>query len=217
MRSRKPLPRGARPGLARRSRKAKSSTASKREGPTHSDQVLLSRSPAETDRLGRILGRCAQGGEVVALFGDLGTGKTALVRGLAAGLGASPTKVSSPTFVLIHEYHGRLPLAHADLYRIQSESELPHLGLSEYLAGPGVVAIEWAEKARTELPQDRLEVHLEHRTDRTRRVCLKALGPRSKSLLSMTKQQWSQRSQVPGPFQRSTRKTGMSRRSRSSR
>src|SRR3990167_1165131 len=74
----------------------------------------LSKSVAETDRLGRRIGRSLQGGEVVALYGELGSGKTALVRGMAAGAGASPRSVSSPTFVLIHEYHGRVRLAHAD-------------------------------------------------------------------------------------------------------
>lgn len=207
MPSRKPLPRRARPGSTRRGR----------EGSTEAETHVLSRSPSETDRLGRILGLCARGGEVLALFGDLGTGKTALVRGLAAGLGASPSSVSSPTFVLLHEYHGRLPLAHADLYRIQSNTELPHLGLSDYLEGPGVVAIEWAEKAGAELPPDRLEVHLEHRTDRTRQVRFKAMGERARRLLSRANKQWRQRGQGRGSNKRTSRNSGSLKRSGRSR
>lgn len=161
--------------------------ASRFDRSAEGETVWISRSPGETDRLGRILGGCARGGEVLALFGDLGTGKTALVRGLATGLGASPARVTSPSFVLIHEYHGRLPLAHADLYRIRSSTELPHLGLAEYLEGRGVVAIEWAEKAATELPPDRLEVRLEHRTNRTRRIRFRAWGARARRLLTRAK------------------------------
>lgn len=143
-----------------------------------------SRSAAETDRLGRMIGQALRGGEVVALCGELGTGKTALVRGIAAGLGAPPRAVSSPTFVLIHEYHGRLPLAHADLYRIQTETELAHLGLSDYLDGHTVVAVEWADKAGTDLPPDRLQVYLAHRGKTARDLALQATGARSRDLLA---------------------------------
>ena len=120
----------------------------------------------------------------MALYGELGTGKTALVRGVAAGLGAPPRAVSSPTFVLVHEYRGRLRLAHADLYRIQTAAELPHVGLSDYLDGNTVVAIEWAEKAGPELPQDRLEIHLSHRREFSRGILLKASGSCSRGLLA---------------------------------
>lgn len=143
-----------------------------------------SRSATETDRLGRIIGQALRGGEVVALFGELGTGKTALVRGIAAGLGAPPRAVSSPTFVLIHEYRGRLPLAHADLYRIQTATELAYLGLSDYLDGHTVVAVEWADKAGTELPPDRLHVYLTHRGKTARDLALQATGARSRDLLA---------------------------------
>ncbi|MBI4402295.1 MAG: tRNA (adenosine(37)-N6)-threonylcarbamoyltransferase complex ATPase subunit type 1 TsaE, partial [Nitrospirae bacterium] len=89
-----------------------------------------------------------------------------------------------PTFVLIHEYRGRLPLAHADLYRIQTATELAYLGLSEYLDGHTVVAIEWADKAGTELPQDRVEVYLSHRGKTARDLVLQATGARSRDLLA---------------------------------
>jgi tRNA threonylcarbamoyladenosine biosynthesis protein TsaE len=144
----------------------------------------LSKSVADTDRLGRRIGRSLQGGEVIALYGELGSGKTALVRGLAAGLGAAPQSVSSPTFVLIHEYRGRLRLAHADLYRLDSTADLPHLGLSDYEDGRTVTAIEWADKAGHELPADRLEIHLQHRSPGTREIAVTPRGARARRLLA---------------------------------
>ncbi|RME95845.1 MAG: tRNA (adenosine(37)-N6)-threonylcarbamoyltransferase complex ATPase subunit type 1 TsaE [Verrucomicrobia bacterium] len=109
--------------------------------------TLISNSPAETEAIGRRWGEEAVRGMVFALTGDLGAGKTQLVRGLAAGLG-SPARVSSPTFVLVHEYGGgRLPLFHLDLYRLSSPAEVIDAGLAEYLLDPdGVTVVEWAER-----------------------------------------------------------------------
>jgi len=152
-----------------------------------------SRSAAETDRLGQALGASVREGNVVALYGELGTGKTTLVRGLAAGLGAPPGLVSSPTFVLVHEYRGRLHLAHADLYRIESESELRQVGLSDYLDGRHVVVVEWAERAGHELPDDRLEIRLRHRSRTTREMIVTPTGPASGALLSKARQRWEAR------------------------
>jgi len=125
----------------------------------------------------------------VALYGELGSGKTALVRGMAAGLGASPQAVSSPTFVLIHEYHGRVRLAHADLYRLQSRTELPHLGLSDYDDGRTVTVIEWADKAGDELPTDRLEIHLQHRSPNVRAIAVTPQGTQARRLLARVRRQ----------------------------
>ncbi|HJT19635.1 MAG TPA: tRNA (adenosine(37)-N6)-threonylcarbamoyltransferase complex ATPase subunit type 1 TsaE [Nitrospira sp.] len=145
---------------------------------------MCSSSLEETDRLGRLIGRSLHGGETLALFGPLGSGKTALVRGIAAGLGAPPSDVSSPTFVLIHEYRGRLPLAHVDLYRLESPSDLESTGLTEYLSGPTVTAIEWAVKGMSWLPDDRLEIELCHVATESRRISLRANGPVSGTVLS---------------------------------
>jgi len=145
---------------------------------------LTSSSHQQTDWLGQVLGRTFRGGETIALYGPLGAGKTALVRGIAQGLGASPTAVTSPTFVVIHEYQGRLPLAHMDWYRIRSLRELESTGVMEYFSGQTVTAIEWADKGLDLLPQDRIEVTLSHRTAQSRSIQLNATGPTSKDILA---------------------------------
>jgi tRNA threonylcarbamoyladenosine biosynthesis protein TsaE len=106
----------------------------------------ISRSESETEALGAVLARDLRPGDVVALTGDLGAGKTAFVRGLARGLSLDPGQVSSPTFALVHEYRGgRLPLFHVDLYRL-SGAEAEDLGLDELGVADGVLAIEWPER-----------------------------------------------------------------------
>lgn len=108
--------------------------------------MTISRNPGETFELGRQCAATLVGGDVLALVGDLGAGKTQFVKGLAAGLGAS-SEASSPTFTLIHEYPGgRLPLFHIDLYRLESADEALAIGIEEYLDGDGVTAVEWADK-----------------------------------------------------------------------
>lgn len=107
---------------------------------------LISRSPAETESLGERWGREAQAGWVLALSGDLGAGKTQLVKGLARGLGVT-ARVHSPTFALVNEYGGgRLPLFHLDLYRLETPEQIHGAGLEDYLQPDGVAVIEWAER-----------------------------------------------------------------------
>ena len=106
----------------------------------------ISHSPAETEALGETWGRTAQNGLVIALSGDLGAGKTQLVKGLARGLGIT-TRVHSPTFTLVNEYSGgRLPLFHLDLYRLETRAQILSAGVEEYLTPAGVTVIEWAER-----------------------------------------------------------------------
>jgi tRNA threonylcarbamoyladenosine biosynthesis protein TsaE len=108
--------------------------------------VIVTHSQTETEAVGRELAARLTAGSVVLLFGELGAGKTALVRGLAEGLGVTPDEVSSPTFTLMQEYRGgRLPLIHVDLYRLDDPREIDDLGLEELGEG-AVLAIEWAEK-----------------------------------------------------------------------
>jgi tRNA threonylcarbamoyladenosine biosynthesis protein TsaE len=115
-------------------------------------QQVDTNSLEETLRFGERVGRELQRGDVVALFGELGAGKTALVKGIARGLGITQ-EVTSPTFTLVHEYTGgRLPLFHIDLYRLDNLEQALAIGIEEYLNGPGVTAIEWSEKIESLLP-----------------------------------------------------------------
>jgi tRNA threonylcarbamoyladenosine biosynthesis protein TsaE len=116
-------------------------------------------SPEATQALAAAIGRRAEPGTVIALSGDLGAGKTCFIQGLASGLGVA-TYVTSPTFVMIAEHAGRLPLYHVDLYRTESLAEIRALGLDELLDGEGVTAIEWAEKADALLPDRMVRVRI---------------------------------------------------------
>jgi len=140
------------------------------------------RTPAETIALGERLGRRLRPGDVVALRGGLGTGKTTLIRGIVrAALGRDP--VASPTFVFWHRYREHPPLHHLDLYRIEHASELEELGLEEAFAPDATVLVEWPERAPELLPSDRLDVTLEGSGNEPREVTLRATGPRSARLL----------------------------------
>jgi tRNA threonylcarbamoyladenosine biosynthesis protein TsaE len=129
---------------------------------------LVSRSPEDTVQIGRHLGTLLRPGSVVALYGDLGAGKTVLVKGIADGLGLKAT-IHSPTFTLIHEHPGPVPLYHVDLYRID-EADVDSLGLDEYLESEGVVVIEWAEKIKALLPTDRLDIELRFVDESSREI-----------------------------------------------
>jgi tRNA threonylcarbamoyladenosine biosynthesis protein TsaE len=130
-------------------------------------RTILSRSDAETEAVGAELAATLGPGARVLLFGELGAGKTAFVRGLAAGLGVDPYEVSSPTFTLVQEYRGRLPLIHVDLYRLAS-GDVDDLGL-DALAAQGVLAIEWAERLPRPDP-GAIHVQLEHAGEDARRI-----------------------------------------------
>lgn len=133
---------------------------------------VVTRSPAGTRTLGRAVGSCLGPGAVLALSGDLGSGKTVFVQGLARGL-AVPEEyyVTSPTYTLVHEYPGRCPLFHIDLYRLEGGADLDDLGLPDLLGGEGVVAVEWAERLdRTALPTAYVSVRIETGPDDERTV-----------------------------------------------
>lgn len=141
---------------------------------------LESTSPSETRRVGERLGRLLDAGDVVLLRGALGAGKTAFTQGLALGLGVPRSRrVSSPTFTLVNEHAGRVPLYHLDLYRIDDPGELEEIGLREYLSGRGVAVIEWAEKLGDLVPAERIEVTLDITTPRSRRIRVEAVGARA--------------------------------------
>ena len=130
---------------------------------------MITASEEETSAAGEALGRDLKSGDVVLLFGDLGAGKTAFVRGMARGIGADPDDVSSPTFTIVQEYAGRsATLYHVDLYRLES-AEIDDLGLDDLVSSDGIVAIEWAERWKGR-PDDVTEVRLEHRGDDRRAI-----------------------------------------------
>ena len=134
-------------------------------------KTITTRSEEETATVGRDLGATLSAGDVLLLYGDLGAGKTAFVRGLAEGLGVHRDEVSSPTFTLIQEYRGgRLPLFHVDLYRIDDPRELDELGLDE-IAVDGVLAIEWAEKLARP-PAESVTVRITHELADTRAISI---------------------------------------------
>jgi tRNA threonylcarbamoyladenosine biosynthesis protein TsaE len=117
-------------------------------------------SEAETEQLGQALARVVAPGTVIGLAGPLGAGKTRLVRALAEALGVDPGAIASPTFVLIHEYAGRLPVVHCDVYRLHDGEEFEALGPDEYYSGGGVCLIEWADRIADRLPADAWFVRL---------------------------------------------------------
>lgn len=145
---------------------------------------LFSRNPRQTLNLGMALGSLLQKGDVVCLIGDLGSGKTCLVKGIAMGLGIeSPHGVTSPTFTLIHEHPGPIPLYHFDLYRLEGPGEILDLGYEEYFYGKGVTVVEWAEKVLSFVPEEHLEVELKHYREKEREIKVTAFGTRFHTLL----------------------------------
>ena len=137
---------------------------------------MVSKSVEETIEIGERLGRKLGPGDVVALIGDLGSGKTVLTKGIAKGLGVKNERyVNSPTFVIIKEYKGRTPLYHFDLYRLDSSSVLDLEAYEEYFYGKGVSVVEWADKIRGALPPKRIEVKLAVSGEGKRRIDISKL------------------------------------------
>jgi tRNA threonylcarbamoyladenosine biosynthesis protein TsaE len=144
---------------------------------------LVSHSSLHTERLGERLAAHAEPGTVIALWGELGTGKTVLARGIAIGLGIDEEAVTSPTFIILREHFGgRLPLYHLDLYRLE-QSQLGSTGWEEAIDAGGVTVIEWPDRAGDELPPDRVDVRLEHVAETKRTVSIEPTGPRSRRIV----------------------------------
>lgn len=132
-------------------------------------QHYTSHSPDETMRFGADLGRHLFPGAVIALSGDLGSGKTCLAQGIARGLDVpEDSYVTSPTYTLVNEYHGRLTLFHVDVYRLEGIADLEDIGFDEIVAGDGVTVIEWAEKIMPGLPHNHLSIVLSIIDDQSR-------------------------------------------------
>ena len=132
---------------------------------------LTAATPEQTATAGEALGRTLGPGDVVALYGELGAGKTCFVQGLVRGLGVT-TQATSPTFVLVNEYRGRLPVHHVDAYRTGSLTELMDLGLLDLFGGDGVTLLEWADRAEPLLPARAIRVRIEGLGDEPRAVMI---------------------------------------------
>jgi tRNA threonylcarbamoyladenosine biosynthesis protein TsaE len=144
--------------------------------------ALRAATAAEMQALGERLGRALRAGDVVALVGPLGAGKTTFVQGVARGAGVPPERhVASPTFALVNEHPGRVPFVHADLYRVERRAELDELGLDDAF-DRAAVAIEWLDRFPDAAPADRLELTLEIEADGGRRVTARGTGPRGSAL-----------------------------------
>ena len=145
-------------------------------------------SAAETLALGEALGRALQAGDVLALHGELGSGKTTLIQGIARGLGLAPEQVKSPTFVLMREYPGALPLIHVDAYRLDHPDAAWSFDTELFFSRRKVTVVEWAERIAQILPECALTLTLEHVTTNRRRITACANGPRGDVVLSAWRQ-----------------------------
>lgn len=136
---------------------------------------LTSHSPNDTHQLGMHIGKLALAGDIFLLVGRLGTGKTCLAQGIARGLGIKEY-TPSPSFVLIREFYGRLPMYHIDLYRLEHIEEIADLGLDDYLYGKGVCVIEWAERGLSLMPPEYLMIKIDYLGNTKRRFQFKPCG-----------------------------------------
>ena len=147
------------------------------------DIELTTRSPEETHELGRAIGKLSQPGDVVLLIGELGTGKTCLTQGIAWGLDIREYTLS-PTFVIMREMYGRLPLYHIDLYRLDNIEEIDDLGLDDYLYGDGVCVVEWAGKGLSIMPPEHFLVEITYLPGTERWFRLQPVGQRYLEMLA---------------------------------
>ncbi|MCY4403372.1 MAG: tRNA (adenosine(37)-N6)-threonylcarbamoyltransferase complex ATPase subunit type 1 TsaE [Candidatus Poribacteria bacterium] len=135
------------------------------------EKVFRTESPDETQAIGEKLGKRLKPGDVIALIGDLGSGKTCLTQGIARGVGIAQNEVvSSPSYILINEYKGNIPIYHIDLYRLETAAEISDLGLGEYIDSDGICIIEWAERMENGLPNTCITIHITWEDENTRSI-----------------------------------------------
>ncbi|MCX7927662.1 MAG: tRNA (adenosine(37)-N6)-threonylcarbamoyltransferase complex ATPase subunit type 1 TsaE [Candidatus Omnitrophica bacterium] len=137
---------------------------------------FISNSEKDTLSLGKKIARKLRPADILCLIGELGSGKTVLAKGICAGLGVIPKEVTSPTFVLMRQYEGRLTVYHMDLYRLKNPDEILSIGYEEFIFGEGVTLIEWADKLGYLTPKQFLEVYLEVTGQQTRKIFFKGYG-----------------------------------------
>ena len=147
----------------------------------------LSKSQEETIKLGSRLAHVLKSGDIICLFGELGSGKTTFTKGIAKGLKIDEKTVNSPTFVLMNEYEGRVPLFHFDLYRIEKADEVLGLGYEEFFYDQGVSVIEWADRLGTLLPKEYLKIHFANSSKQKRLIHFHAAGERAKEIIGHLK------------------------------
>jgi len=144
---------------------------------------LITKGSSETINFGKKIAKRLKKGDIIALFGNLGAGKTTLVKGIAKGLGVKERTVNSPSFVLLKQYKGKLPLYHFDFYRIKKAQEAYSIGLEEFLFSDGISVIEWADRIKTFLPKQYLGIELKFKSENQRKINLCALGKHYKDLI----------------------------------
>ncbi len=144
---------------------------------------IITHSPEETQKIGVSIGEMAQPGDNFLLVGSLGAGKTCLTQGIAWGLNIEEY-AASPSFVVVRELKGRLPLYHIDFYRLENLEEIAELGLDDYLYGKGVCVVEWAEKGLSLLPPEHLLIEIDYLGDTERRLKLKPRGQRYRNIVA---------------------------------
>jgi len=152
---------------------------------------LITRGEAQTEAIGRAIEKMAAAGDLIGLVGQLGAGKTRMIKGIAAGLGLNSRQITSPTFVLIKEYEGRLRLFHVDAYRLSGGKELESMGFEEIAGQGGLTVVEWADHVADCLPADRLTVTLEIIGPQKRQIRISSEGTVSESLLERIRGYWS--------------------------
>lgn len=145
--------------------------------------IFHSTSDVATRDVGRALAKKLKPGDILCLFGELGSGKTTFVKGLAQGLAVNPQAVNSPTFVLLNIYDGKLPLYHFDFYRLEHPDEIATIGYDEFLFGQGVAVVEWAERFGKYLPEEHLEIKFVHAGESNRRIEMRAKGTRAEQII----------------------------------
>ncbi len=149
---------------------------------------IITNSPEETLNIASVLASNLSGGEVIALIGDLGAGKTVFVKGIAKGMGIQGYDyVNSPTFVVVKEYKGPIDLYHFDVYRLNESSFCDTLDYKRYFYGSGITVIEWADKIREELPEEYLKVEIEYKGKNERGILFSPFGNKYKNIIKKLK------------------------------
>ncbi len=151
---------------------------------------LTTHSPEETQQIGISIGQTAQAGDLILLVGNLGAGKTCLTQGICWGAGFNGF-ASSPSFVLVKEYQGRLMIYHIDLYRLDDIEEIAELGLDDYLYSDGLCVIEWADKAPDYFPSDHLLISIDHVSEIKRNLRIEGNGLRYTQFMEQLKEKWN--------------------------